>query len=250
MIDPALPRASFRGGLLFTEHHTFARVDSRVLGAGTLVDVESELGLDERTRDARFDVALRIGKRHQLQAGYVALTRRGATSLNRRIQWGDAILSANVDVESRVDLWLVPLAYRYSAIQTDRIDFGLSAGVFALFLDAGVSAATAAVDEEGSARFPLPVIGADGIAALFPTVFLTAGGRFFKLRVNGVDGAWREFRSAVEYLPFNGAGIGLGYRLISLEADGTGGILSRPEGALLFLDYVFSGPNIYVTLSL
>jgi hypothetical protein len=40
------------------------------------------------------------------------------------------------------------------------------------------------------------------------------------------------------------------YRTISLEADATGGILSRPEGTLLYLDYEFAGPNIYLTLRL
>lgn len=250
LIDLALPRASLRGGLLFTDHQTRARVDSEVLGPGTLVDVERELGLDERTRDARIDASFRIGKRHQVQAGYVALTRRGRASLNRSIQWGDAVLSVDVEVESRVDLTLVPITYRYSVIQNDRVDLGVSAGVFALFLDAGVVAQAASVNERGSAEFPLPVMGADGVVALFPRLFLTGGGRYFALRVNGVDGVWREFRSSVEYFPTAGLGVGVGYRLVSLEADATGGILSRPEGTLLYLDYEFTGPNIYLTLSL
>lgn len=250
LIDLALPRASLRGGLLFTDHQTRARVDSELLGPGTLVDVERELGLDERTRDARVDASFRIGKRHQVQAGYVALTRRGRASLSRSIQWGDAVLSVDVEVESRVDLTLVPITYRYSVIQNDRVDLGVSAGVFALFLDAGVVARTASVDERGSAEFPLPVMGADGVVALFPRLFLTGGGRYFALRVNGVDGVWREFRSAVEYFPTAGLGVGVGYRIVSLEADATGGILSRPEGTLLYLDYEFAGPNIYLTLSL
>lgn len=250
MIDRALGRASLRAGLLFTEHQTRARVDSEALGPGTLIDVERELGLDEQTRDARLDVVFRVGRRHQLQAGYVSLTRRGQTSLDRRIQWGNAVLSVDVDVDSRVDLTLIPIAYRYSVIQNERLDLGVSAGVFALFLDAGVSAEAAAVDEEGAARFPLPVVGLDGIVALFPQVFLASGARYFALRISGVDGVWREFRAAVEYLPFTGVGLGLGYRFISLEADRTGGVVSRPEGTLLFLDYEFAGPNVYVKLSL
>lgn len=250
LIDVALPHASLRGGLLFTDHQTRARVDSELLGTGTLVDVERELGLDEWTRDARIDASLRIGKRHQIQAGYVALTRRGRASLNRSIQWGDAVLSVDVEVESRVDVTLIPITYRYSVIQNGRMDLGVSAGVFALFLDAGVVAQAASVNERGSAEFPLPVIGADGVVALFPRLFLTGGGRYFALRVSGVDGVWREFRSAVEYFPTAGLGVGVGYRVVSLEADATGGILSRPEGTLLYLDYEFTGPNVYLTLSL
>lgn len=248
-IDLALGRLSIRGGLLFTEHSTFARVDSDLLGPGTLVDVERDLGLAEHTRDVRFDAAFRLGRRHQLQAGFLTLTRRGGTTLSRRLQWGDVVLSANADVQSRVKMTLVPLAYRYSILQTDRLDLGVSAGVFALYLDAGVTAPEVSVDEVGSANFPLPVVGVDGVAALFPRVFLTGGAKYFKLRIGGVEGSWRELRGALEVFPVAKAGLGVGYRLIRLEADDSEGILARPEGNLLYLDYEFAGPHLYVTLT-
>ena len=57
----------------------------------------------------------------------MALTHRGRASLNRSIQWGDAVLSVDVEVESRVGLTLVPITYRYSVIQNDRVDLGVFA---------------------------------------------------------------------------------------------------------------------------
>ena len=246
----ASSRFILRGGLLFTGHRTVARVDAEAGSPGTTVDVENELGLDESTRDVRLDAALRIGRRHQLQVGYVSLSRRGRTTLVERIRWGGTVFEVDVDVESEIDVTLIPIAWRYAIALDERLDVGLSAGVFAVFADAGVSAPVAGVVERGSTDFPLPVVGVDGILALGRGLFLTGGARYFALEIDDVEGTWREFRSAVEFFPLKSLGVGLGYRYIGLEADGTEGIHTRPEGTLLFLDYEFSGPHVYLTLSL
>lgn len=243
-------RFSLRGGLLFTEHRTVARVDAESAGTGTTVDVERELGLDEWTRDLRLDAALRLGRRHQIQAGYVSFSRRGSTTLVRRIRWGDAVFEVDVDVASVIEVTLIPVAYRLAVILGEHLDVGLSAGVFAVLADAGVSAPVAGVTERGSTEFPLPVVGVDATADLGKGFFLTGGARYFALEIDGVEGSWREFRAAVEYFPLRRFGVGFGHRFISLEADGTEGIHTRPEGTLLFLDYQFSGPQVYLTIAL
>lgn len=243
-------RFSLRGGLLFTEHRTVARVDAESTGAGTTVDVERELGLDVWTRDLRFDAALRVGRRHQVQVGYVSLTRRGRTILTRRVRWGDTVFEVDVDVESTIDVTLIPVAYRFAVILSERLDMGVSAGVFAVLADAGVTAPAAGVTESGSSEFPLPVVGIDATADLGGGFFLTGGAKYFALEIDGVEGSWREFRTSVEYFPLNRLGIGVGHRFIGLDADGTEGVHTRPEGTLLFLDYEFSGPYLYLTLAL
>lgn len=254
LIGGGFGRFHLRGGLLFTQHHTLARVDSEALGPGTLVDVERELGLDETTRDIRLDGALHLGRRHQVQAGYLSLTRQGRTVLQRTIQFGGSVFEVDVAVESSVGLELIPIAYRFSVVRSDRLDIGLSAGVFALFTEAGVTAPAASVAERDGADFPLPVVGTDVVGALIPGLFLTAGVKYFALEVSGVRGEWREFRGALEYFPLANVGVGAGYRSVSLEADGTEdtegsqGLIQRAEGSLLFLDYDFNGPNVYVTL--
>lgn len=250
LID-ALPwRLTARAGLLFTEHETLARVDSELLGQGSDVDVERDLGLEERTRDVRFDVALGLGRRHQLQVGYLSLSRAGRTTLQTQIQFGDQVFPADVGVESLVELRLVPVAYRFAVVRSDRVDLGLSAGVLALFTEAGVEAVSAGVAERESAEFPLPVVGLDGVIGLAPRLYGTGGVKYFAIEVDGIEGSWREFRASLEYFPLAHVGLGAGWRFIRLEADGTEGLLSRPEGTLLLLDYEFAGPHLYLTLGL
>ncbi len=237
---------NIRGGLLFTGHTTLARVDSESLGAGTLVDLENDLGLASSTRDLRVDGYVRLGRRHQLRAGYIRLDRGAGVLLQRQIQWGEELFDVNVGVTSTLDLTLVPINYRFAVVKSDRVDFGLSAGVFAMFADASVAAPLASINEAEALDFPLPVFGADLEVALAPGLFLQGGGEYFAIDFQGVDGSWRELRTALEYFPVRYAGIGVGYRHVDLEVDGTEAL---DLGTEIFFDYRLSGPQAYVSLA-
>jgi len=237
---------NIRGGLLFVEHSTLARVDSEALGAGTLVDLENDLGLAASTRDLRIDGYVRLGRRHQLRAGYIRLDRGADVQLQRQIQWGDELFNVNVAVTSALDLTLVPINYRFAVIKSDRVDVGLSAGVFAMFANASLAAPSAAINEAETLNFPLPVFGADVEFALAPGLFLQGGGEYFGINFQGVDGSWKELRAAVEYFPVRYAGLGFAYRLVDLEVDGTEALDLDTE---IFFDYRLSGPQAYLSLA-
>ncbi len=242
-------RVNVRGGILFADHGTLARVDSESLGAGTLVDLEDDLGLQSASRDARVDGYLRLGRRHRIRAGYIRLERGGDVQLQRRIQWGDEVFDVDVAVSSALDLTLLPANYRFAVVKTDRVDLGLSAGVFAMFVDAGVAAPSVPIDEAESLDFPLPVFGADVEIALAPRLFVLGGGEYFGLSFDQVDGSWREFRAAVEFYPVRNVGAGVAYRHVSIAVDGTGALGESVAGTEIFFDYEFYGPQVYVALA-
>lgn len=242
-------RVTIRGGVLFSEHGTLARVDSEALGIGTLVDLERDLGLQSETRDARVDAFLRLGRRHQLRAGYLRLDRGADVQLQRQIQWGDEVFDVDVAVTSAVDLTLVPLNYRFAPVKTGRVDLGLSVGVSAMFADASVAAPSVAIDESETLDFPLPVVGADAEIALAPGLFLLGGGEYFALEIEGMSGSWRELRGALEYFPVRHLGVGAAYRYVRLEVDGTDRLDGAASGTEIFFDYEVSGPQAYVALS-
>lgn len=242
-------RFTVRGGLFFADHATMARIDSETLGVGTLVDLETDLGLETRTRNARVDAALRLGRRHTLRGGYLRLSRGAEIQLQRQIQWGDEVFNVDVGVESAIELTLVPVSYRFSVVKSDRVDLGLSAGVFAAFLEASLDAPSVSIQESESLDAPLPVLGADLDVALAPGLFLLAGAELFSLSIEDVDGTWSEFRGGLEYFPLRNVGIGAVYRYVSIEVDGTGA-LDPGAGTEIFVDYDLHGPQLFITLSL
>lgn len=242
-------RVNLRGGPFFATHGTLARVDSEQLGVGTLVDLEHDLGLETTTQDARVDGYIRLGRRHQIRAGYISLSRGASIQLDRQIQWGDEIFNVNVGVDSQLDLVLVPVAYRFSVVKSDRVDFGVSAGAFALFADASVAAPSAGIDEAESANFPLPVFGADVDIAVAPKVFIVGGIEYFALSIEQVDGSWSEFRGGIEFFPYRNFGVGVVYRHVNFEIDATGTLDGASSGTEIFFDYEVKGPQAYITVA-
>lgn len=243
---------NLRVGLFLPTHRTVTRFDSDQLGAGTMVDLESDLGLAESTTNVRADGYIRLGRRHRLGAGYVKLDRSANRDLARAIQWGNEVFNLDVNVDSSWKLTLLPAQYRFAVIKSDRVDLGLSAGVFALFLDAGVSAPQASVQEAESISFPLPVFGVDLEVAPAKRVYAQVGFEYFGLSIQDVSGSWYEFRGAVEYFPLRHIGIGAAYRWVDIGVDTLGDVDSG--GGLvetdLFIDYNFRGPQLYLALAL
>jgi len=243
-------RISLRGGVLFASHSTTARLDSETLGLGTEIDVERVLGLDADTRNGRLDGYLRLGRRHQVRLGYVSLGRTASVSLSEQVQWGDEVFDVDLRVASTFDVLLLPVSYRFSLVKSDRIDLGLSAGVFAMFADASIGAPELAVKEAESANFPLPVFGADVDVGIVPRLFLLGGFEYFTITVSGVHGSWSEFRTALEYFPHPHLGFGAGYRSVDIGVDGTGHFDEGVFETDIFFDYRFRGPQVYVVIGL
>ena len=243
-------RLNVRGGFLFASHTTTARLDSRELGIGTTVDVEDALGLDTDSRDMRLDAYVRLGRRHQLRAGYVSLERTASVDLVERIQWGDEVFDVDVRVASTFDVLLLPVSYRFSLLKGARVDLGLSAGVFAMFADASVAAPDLGIAEGESADFPLPVLGADVDIAVAPRLFVVGGFEYFGITVSDVHGSWYEVRAALEYYPHRHFGLGAGYRRVDLEVDTTEAFVDGSIDTGILFDYRFAGPQVYLTLTL
>jgi hypothetical protein len=240
-----------RVGLFLPTHGTVTRFDSDQLGPGTMVDLESDLGLEESTTNVRADGYIRLGRRHRLGAGYLKLDRSANRNLARTIQWGNEVFDLDVNVDSFWEMTLLPAQYRFAVVKSDRVDLGLSAGVFALFLDAGVSAPEASVREAESISFPLPVFGVDLEVAPAKRLYAQAGFEYFGLRIQDVDGSWYELRAALEYFPLRYIGVGAAYRWVDIGVD-TLGDLDSGGGLVetdLFIEYDFKGPQLYVALA-
>lgn len=242
-------RIGLKGGVLFASHSTTARLDSETLGLGTEIDVERVLGLDADTRNGRLDGYLRLGRRHQLRLGYVSLGRTASVTLQDQIQWGDEVFDVDLRVASTFDILLLPVSYRFSLVKSDRVDLGLSAGVFAMFADASISAPEIDAAEAESANFPLPVFGADVDVGIVPRLFFLGGFEYFSITVSGIHGSWSEFRAALEYFPLEHFGIGAGYRSVDISVDGTGHLDEGVFETDIFFDYRFRGPQVYVAVS-
>jgi hypothetical protein len=196
-----------------------------------------------------------ITGRHRLDLTWFSYRRSGSRTLVEDItienDAGNQItIDAGTSVDANFDLDIYELAYTYSFFQDDRIDLAVGVGLYVMPIDYGIRA-TGIVNEQGSGRFtaPLPVLGLRADVALTPRWFIRSGAQVFYLEYESFTGSVLEFRSALEYYPWQHVGIGLGFDTFGLRlqadeedwpgVDLNGKVSFNYAGVQLYLRYFF-----------
>ena len=199
------------------------------LGVGVDFDVEELLGLDSGGGSFRAEGGWRFSKnkRHKVELGWFRFHRDGSTVINEVIpippEIGDDIGPGRFDTTFNFDI--IKVKYEYSFLLDDRLDLNLGVGLFVMpfelgiFVEAGGLGSNEISDDITA---PLPVVSAGFDILVTPEWFIRQQNDFFYLKIGGYEGAILDVQFAVEYLPWEHFGFGLGFDFLSIwvEADG------------------------------
>ena len=219
---------------------TSVRLDSTVLGRGTEVKFEDELGINDSKTLPEFSFLWRINARHGIEASYVTLNRSGSRTLDRTIQFGDVVFAGATVVNSSFDSDVFRVAYRYSPINDKGNELALLLGAHYTTFDAAISSALGTVSESASVDIPLPTIGARGSLRLGEDWRLTGFAQLMKLKVGDYDGSLVNLSAGIEWAFLRQAYLGLGYSYYRYDLE------SEKNDARGEFTYRFSGPALYV----
>ena len=238
-------------GAFFVGHDTFALLrpsGSDIPG----VDIERQTDIPADTSDFRMEGYLRLGKRHRLVLGYIRMNRDAVNRLNGQIEWEDEVFPIDAQVATVWDTRVLSFQYRFSVFQRERVDVGVSLGLFAMKIKSGIALGSniADVSEDVSEQAPLPMLGL-GLEWEFARNFmLRARGQYLAISIQDtVDGNWGEGAVAVEWYPlesFRQLGIGAGYNYANIDVQLEIGEVSLQE---FQYKYKFRGPVVYAVLS-
>ncbi len=242
--DARRPRFEIAAGAFFTSSDTGLRVDSNVLGLGTRLDLEDDLGFDRDDTAARVDAIWRLGsrRRHRLDASYFRLSREARRVIDREIQFGDRVYQLNADIRADLELDVFKLDYTYMFLQNERGELGGSVGVFGIGQSASLSEATLGGRETSDLTFPLPTIGLRGDVSLSERFILKASADAFFIDTGEYNGQLYDGLVAIEFDAFRNVGFGLGYNYAYLDVGA-----SRDEGDAS-LDLTYDGALAYLKL--
>jgi hypothetical protein len=244
-------RVSINAGAFFVGHDTFALL--RPSGTDIPgVNIEQETGVPDGTSDFRLEGYLRLGKRHRLVLGYSDMKRDSVNRLTGQIEWDDVVFPVDAQVATVWDTRVLSFQYRFSVIKRERVDIGISAGLFAMKVKSGIAlgSSVADVSEDVSEQAPLPMLGL-GVEWEFARNFmLRARGQYLAISIQDtVDGNWGEGAVAVEWYPlesFRQLGIGAGYNYANIDVQLEIGDIIQDE---FQYKYKFRGPVVYAVLS-
>jgi hypothetical protein len=194
-------------------------------GLGISVDVEDALDMDSSVSVFRVDGLWRFSRnlRHRLDLGWFDISRDANTTLLQDIQIGDTLFPLGTEVTSSFDLQVFKGAYSYSFFQDDRMDLGVSFGLFVMPVAFEIDASGGFEGHEReSITAPLPVLGLRADFAITPKLFLKYNLDFFYLEIDQFEGAVTDNKLVLEYNAFKyiGFGIGLERFNIYIKAEG------------------------------
>ncbi|MGE3155011.1 MAG: hypothetical protein AB7G48_10565 [Nitrospiraceae bacterium] len=233
-IQPELPdRFMIRGGYgLVFNADTIFRFNG-ASGVGATVDFADTLGGSRDDSFWRIDAQYRFNDRHSLGFSYYDVDRDGNRTLTQDITIGDTTYAAGGAIQSKLDIQLYRLIYNYSFYHNDKVELGISPGLYVAKLDtlfagnlvcaggpscAGGTIVASSVESQ-KLTVPLPSIGV--LLNYNITTRLKAQLRFdwFYLEVNTLKGSMNEFYAGLEYRLFKHFAVGGAFDRLSIDVD-------------------------------
>jgi hypothetical protein len=109
-------------------------------GAGE-VNLEQDLGLDDKVNTFWTDATWRVGRRHQLKLGFTRFGRdRADYTLQRDFTWGGETYNAGLSATTSNSNSIVGGYYRFAIFRNDRFEIGPTIGIGYLKLEARIKA--------------------------------------------------------------------------------------------------------------
>jgi hypothetical protein len=205
---------------------TTVRLDSDA-GSGTEVDSEDDLGLERVALRPRIGFRWRPGRRHELEASYLFISRTGLKTLDGDITIDSVTYVAGAELESRIGQSQLGLNYRWAIHAAERSQYGLNVGLGATFFDAswlgrasvsnGTGTIADSVSFEKSVVGPSLALGGFGRWQVGERWYIEAelGGLYVpvdNIKVSIIQGG-----GAVRYFPLDWLGTELGYSLTGFK---------------------------------
>lgn len=243
-------RFYFNVGGLFLTHDTVDELNARDFPLGTVIDWEDTFGLAETTSSFRVEGHIKVAKRHRFRFSYFKTNRAADEVLiDEELQWGDITIPVDVRINSVYDTRVIRGDYRFSFIQSDKVDLGLALGVYLLRVSSDVGINDTSIRTGVTQSAPLPMVGLD-VEWDFAQKFVFKGGfQYLGVKLGDTttfDGNWLELRARLEWMPFRNLGLGVGYLQgdVSVDIGFGSGVLQDWS-----LNYDTGGMTVYALAS-
>jgi hypothetical protein len=244
-ISPTDDRFRVSLGIMHVTSSTTMQVDSSTGTPGTVIDGESQFGLDPSDIEPKFQVMMRAGERNRIWLDYFTLDRDGGTTVATPIIFRDVVLQPGDPLQSELDLRLLTLTYGYSFWHGEKLELAATLGISSVQIQTQAKVATEAVHvfqtEDVAGPYPTPGIAATWVASKH--FYFDGRVQYLSLHINGMDGSlgMAELDALYRFRP--NVSFAVGYTEIKADLTST-----KASNAGLF-DLNTKGPQIFVRVS-
>ena len=240
-------------GSFITTFNTNASASGEEASGG--VDLEEDLGLKPDIGEVRLTGQYRFARKHALTFGYWRSSRSSEGTLERDVEWNDAVFPVGVTIGAESKFDNLKLGYAYSFVNNGTVDFNASIGITALKFDIALEGEAWVTTPEGEERFeqvrreedliaPVPVVGLAVEWAMRPRLFLRGGVEFFKANYQEYTGELIDSIVGVDWFPWQHVGFGAAYNYVDVTVTREGDVIQELE-----FDYKYDGAFVYLRLA-
>ncbi|MFQ5936546.1 MAG: hypothetical protein ACE5LB_09070, partial [Acidiferrobacterales bacterium] len=187
--------------------------------AGTRIDFEDDLNIDDSDVVPRLDGYFRFGKRSRIDFTYWKIDRDGTTVTPFTIDFGDINIPAGTTVNSFFDEELINLSYGFSFYNVPKAELGLKAGLFIADIGVGIEVVGGTLSESETVTLPLPVLGAYFRYDMGKRWRFRGDAQVFFLETDDFEGSLSDLRLSVEHQTFRHLGFGFGFNRIATSLE-------------------------------
>jgi hypothetical protein len=226
---------------------TQLRFDPDIPGtAGTLVDGEDTLGLDEDIRQGRMELMFRFGERFRIRAEYFQLDRSASTVLDEDIIFGNDIFLAGEEVESAIDYRTLSFTFLWSFMKRENFELAAGLGLYIADVFVQGEAVARSAREEESGVAPIPALALDATWRFARRWSVTAWGQYFNQTFDDIDGELSQYHVDVQYRWKPNVAFGVGYAAYenTVEVDP-----ASDRDFLGLFTIKLSGPEVFIRAS-
>jgi hypothetical protein len=220
---------------------------------GGILNLEEILGLDATQSLARMDGFYRFKPRHAIDVTWLSIARSSTTELGNRIDFDE--VSFEGFVESRIDMDLFKVTYKWSFLNNGKVNTGLIVGLSTYRLGADLRGEGRVLDIDGNpidmtdfhetgiqVIAPVPTLGVFSDFAPKPWFVLRLSGELLDLSIGDIEGRFLDIRATMDFYFTRNVGIGIGLNQTSLEYQNRG---DNP----LRVNYEYGGILFYLSLA-
>jgi hypothetical protein len=258
-VDPEFDEIQdYRSGNLRLGAFAIGNIDARLyfgpadLPIAVPIDIEKDLGFDDKVVAFRASFGYRFSKKHALSLGYYRLRFDGVRRLARDIELGDSQFELGLNVNSRYEETIVKLAYNFIFHDEGRVALSVTPGIhfssaeFAITASVdlngggGINLPPAGVTEAASVIAPLPMFGGRLEYRMTPKWSMILASDIFFLSSGSQEGSLTDSSILFEYQGDSAFGFGAGLNRFAINVD------IVHDGRRWDWESVYSGAYLYM----
>ncbi len=217
--EPLFDTFNFKFEASWVQVATTIRLDSEMLGEGTTLSFEDDLGLPDKEAVPSLSFEWQFRRKHRLGVRWQDVNRDSTTQVLEEIDWGGEIIPIEADVRLGFDIRTLAIDYTYYPWVKERWAGGFGLGFRVMGLKTTLTVEGVELQEQIDGTAPLPYINFEYRRTFGERWRVKAQAGWLEVKIDDIKGGQYIGRLAGEYITDKRWGFGVALNYSNIDVD-------------------------------